>query len=290
MIRDWQIEQGSPIDQHRAAAVAEYPHLWAHMISQWRQPGDDRAWLIYAANYLFRTGGLRWALDPLTLRQRLPGAPEVDPAGLRELSFVLLTHRHADHLDLDLIRALRPYPIRWVIPEFLLPQIIEQVGLLESQVSVPRPLQPIAIGNITITPFDGLHWEPLPSAGGTPRGVPAMGYLVEFSGRRWLFPGDVRNYDLRLLPDFGPLDGVFAHLWLGRGTALQDAPPLLEVFCAFFAHLPTRRLVVTHLHELGRLAEEYWDERHYQAVAARLHQLNPNLRVEPALLGRSLAL
>jgi hypothetical protein len=100
----------------------------------------------------------------------------------------------------------------------------------------------------------------------------------------------VRNYNPRLIPDFGPLDGVFAHLWLGRGAALLAEPPQMEAFCNFFASLPARRLVVTHLYELGRQAEDYWDERHYARVAARLRQLNPALKVEHALMGQSLPL
>ena len=39
---------------------------------------------------------------------------------LKALSFVLLTHQHADHLDLDLIRELKHLPIIWVIPESIL--------------------------------------------------------------------------------------------------------------------------------------------------------------------------
>ena len=290
MIPEWQAEKQVLTEHRRAEAVAEYPYLWSQILSQWCQPGDDRAWMTYTANYLFRTGGVRWALDPLTLRQRLPGAPEVDPSGLSKLSFVLITHRHADHLDLGLVRALSQYPIRWVIPEQVLPEVLAHSALPESQIITPHTLHPLLIDGIRITPFDGLHWEPPSAAGGTPHGVPAMGYLVEFSGRRWLFPGDVRNYDLRLLPDFGLLDGVVAHLWLGRGAALLDKPPLLEAFCSFFAGLPARRLVVAHLHELGRQVGDYWDERHYNAAAARLHQLNPTIQIELALMGQSFLL
>jgi L-ascorbate metabolism protein UlaG (beta-lactamase superfamily) len=125
------------IEDRQAAAAAAYPTLWAKMTEEWCQPGDDRLWLLYAANYLFRTGGVRWALDPLTLRQRLPQAPEVDLTRLSGLSFVLLTHRHADHLDPGVIRALRQLPIRWVIPDPILPLVLEQTGLPESQVIIP---------------------------------------------------------------------------------------------------------------------------------------------------------
>jgi len=97
----------------RAKAIARYPTLWSHMIAEWRGPGnEDRAWLMYSANYLLRAGNVHWAIDPLTLKHRLPQAPEMDVAhDLRGLSFVLLTHNHADHLDFSLLRALRHLPI-----------------------------------------------------------------------------------------------------------------------------------------------------------------------------------
>jgi hypothetical protein len=51
-----------------------------------------------------------------------------------------------------------------------------------------------------------------------------MGYLLEFNGKRWLFPGDTRSYDASLLQSFGPLEGHFAHLWLSRTGAYLEVP------------------------------------------------------------------
>jgi len=52
------------------------------------------------------------------------------------LSFVLLTHEHADHLDLGMVRALRTLPILWVIPEPLL-AIVEPTGLSREKIFCP---------------------------------------------------------------------------------------------------------------------------------------------------------
>ena len=290
MTAERRAERQAQIEGCQAEAAAAYPSQWLKMTGEWRQAGDDRAWLVYAANYLFRTGGVRWALDPLSLRQRVRWAPEANLNRLSGLSFVLLTHRHADHLDYPLIRSLRQHPIRWVIPEAILPLVLERCGLPESQVIIPHPLEALQIEGMRITPFEGLHWERAAVDGGAARGVATLGYLVEWAGKRWLFPGDVRDYDLQKLPDFGQLDGAFAHLWLGRGGALLDQPPLLEPFCAFYAGLPAQRLVVAHLHELGRQAEDYWDDEHYAQVAARLRQLAPERTVQAARMGESLVL
>ncbi len=104
---DRQIHQGSE------EAVRDFPALWRRMANAWAEPGgESRAWLMYSASYLLRTGGLRWAIDPVRLRHRLVSAPSVDYAtGLQDLSLVLLTHQHGDHLDLQLLRALRHLPI-----------------------------------------------------------------------------------------------------------------------------------------------------------------------------------
>ncbi len=215
-------EKQAQIDRQRAELIARYPTLWEKIITEWIQPGSDRAWLTYSANYLFRTAGVRWALDPLTLSWRLKDSAPVEVSTLGNLSFILLTHRHADHLDLDLLAALRHFPICWVIPEFILPQVLE-AGIPREKIIVPNPLQPLDLHGLRITPFTGQHFAV--EADGSQRGVSAMGYLIEWGNRRWLFPGDTRTYDASQLPNFGPLTGLFAHLWLGRGCALRENPP-----------------------------------------------------------------
>ncbi|MCK7483219.1 MAG: MBL fold metallo-hydrolase [Candidatus Moduliflexus flocculans] len=60
----------------------------------------------------------------MTLRRRVPEAPAMDAgADLPGLSFVLLSHEHSDHFDLELIRQLRGLPVTWVVPEFLLERL-----------------------------------------------------------------------------------------------------------------------------------------------------------------------
>jgi len=275
------------IEQIKARWVLDYAPTWQHLIAEWKtDAAEDRAWLTYSANYLLRTGSVRWAIDPFSLRARLPAAAPVDVASdLSGLSFVLLTHQHADHLDLDLIRALRSQPIQWIIPAFLQAQVVAPCGLDAGQVITPAPRQAIEIGGVTILPFDGLHWE---NRSDGIRGVPSMSYLAEFHGKRWLFAGDIRDYNLEHLPALGRLDGVFAHLWLGRGSALCKQPPLLDAFCRFFAGLDAPRLVITHLKELGRDPNDFWDRWHYALARTRLAELNPRLRVRCCQMGQSI--
>src|SRR5512146_2738091 len=101
------------------------------MVAEWNQPGaTDGAWLMYSANYLLRTGGVRWAIDPLRLERRLPGAPAQDYArDLAGLSFVVLTHRHSDHLDIPLLRSLRHLPLSWIIPRSIRRHVMDQCGI-----------------------------------------------------------------------------------------------------------------------------------------------------------------
>jgi L-ascorbate metabolism protein UlaG (beta-lactamase superfamily) len=133
------------------------------MIADWHQPDlEDRVWLMFSANYLFCTDKFRWAMDLVRLIHRLPRAPNVNVMqDLEALSLVLLTHGHADPLDLGLIRALRHLPIFWVIPEPFLKLIQNQIDLPLKRVIVPMEFQPIEFQGIKITSFAGLHWEKL---------------------------------------------------------------------------------------------------------------------------------
>ena len=278
------------IDQRAAEVIADYPLLWSRMIADWCQPGpEDRAWLMYSANYLFRTANVRWAVDPLRLSHRLPDAPEMPMGDLKDLDFILLTHQHSDHLDLNLLRGLQDYPILWVIPVPLLPLVQAEVDITADRLIVPGLTRTIEIRGICITPFNGLHWEQQSEAE-TLRGVPAMGYLVEFCGKRWLFPGDTRTFDASRLPSFGSIDGLFAHVWLGRGNAMMKEPPLLREFYKFCTDLMPKRVILTHLEEFGRDANDYWDRRHAQKVKTLFSVEKSNIPVSVALIGDQITL
>jgi hypothetical protein len=271
-------------------AAAGYPAAWERMTAEWARPeGDDRAWLLYSANYLLRTGGVRWALDPLSLRRRLPSAPAVEPAALAALDLIVLSHRHADHFDPQLLRELKACSARWVIPEFMHAHV-QDLDLPAERVIVPQPLEPLRFGGLTLTPFEGLHLEADASRPDGQRGVPAMGYLAEFHGKRWLFPGDTRTYDAGRLPRFGALDGLFAHVWLGRSAALEPEPPLLESFCRFCLDLQPGRIVLTHLDEWGRAEPERWGVHHARQAMMRLQALAPEVPVRFARMGDGIPL
>lgn len=283
-------EKESQIRQCRNEAIAHYPALWSQMILEWSSPGpQDRVWLMYSANYLFRTNNIHWAIDPLTLIRRIREAPKVNVThDLSRLSFVLLTHRHNDHLDIDLLSALRHLPIKWVVPEFMLNSLMKEAGLPPENIIVPVPLQPIELPGIRILPFNGLHCESAPDQ--ARKKVPALAYLIECKDKRWLFPGDTRTYDASRLPMFGPVDHLFAHVWLGRGRALMEEPPLTDAFCRFCLDLKPRRITLTHLKEFGRDANDYWDEMHVQMVLSKFREMSLVPPVVHRVMGHSVLL
>lgn len=274
------------IAQARRQFVETYAGRWSAMMDQWTSSDDgngsdahqDMVWLMHSANYLSRFGGARWAMDPVRLSNRLPEATEPDLARLAALDFVLLTHTHADHADKQLWQLLRDAPTRWVVPPHMVDVFVEVTGIRDERLVVAEPLKTLGIHGVRITPFDGMHWEwdvsPPPDAASKlppDRGVPATGYLLEARGRRWLFPGDTRTYDATRLPDFGPVNIVFGHVWLGRESALCNEPPLLDVFCRFIADLkPREKVILAHLYETSRPPADCWVQSHATQIIDRL--------------------
>lgn len=257
-----------------------YPQIWKKIIAEWLSgDAEDAFWLTYSANYLLKTAGVRWAIDPYSLFTRVGGGRQPDfKKDLVALQAIALTHRHTDHFDLNLIQALRKSAITWVIPEFLVEHVLNVVPLENNKIIIPRPGIPFWIENLKITPFKGLHIH-------GELGVPSIGYLLEFNGKRWLFPGDTRTYDFSQLSDFGKLDGVVAHLWLGKGEALKSIPSQTQAFCEFFSQFDAKQLIITHLCEYGREPDEMWDIHHFQMVKSIMQEQNPNLKIRAGLMG-----
>ncbi len=269
----------------RKQAAKEYPLLWKKMIEEWMSDSDgDSLWVTYSANYLLNTGHYRWAIDPYSLFTRVGGGEQPNFASdLAELKLVVLTHAHNDHFDLNLIKAIQHLDIQWVIPSFMLDKVKLTTDIKNSKIIVPKPGKVINLERLKLTPFEGLHFR-------GDSGVEEMGYLVEFGGKRWLFPGDTRSYIFEKLPDFGKLDGVIAHLWLGKAEAMKETPSLLMDFCSFFTKFQTSQIVVAHLQEYDREKEDFWDLHHFQMVKTRIHQITPDVKLSAAILGESIHL
>lgn len=266
-------------------ARTEYSSQWDKVLKDWNSlKQTDAAWLTYAANYLLFTGGTRWAIDPFSMSTRIKGIQTPDFANdLKNLEFVVLSHAHNDHLDLTLIDAIAHLPVQWIIPEHMLEKVLENTRLEKHKITVPENGKSLIFGNVNLTPFDSLHFH-------AKGGIEETGYLVEFNNKRWLFPGDIRNYGVNKLPDFGKLDGIFAHLWLGKGHAKDKRPPYLEDFVKFYAALSPSRLVITHLDEFGRAEDELWDDKHYMLVSKEIHAAAPAITVKMAKMGMRVVL
>lgn len=277
------------IEAARTAFYGDYLARWQAMIDAWRRPAaSPKMWLMYAANYLFNTGGVRWALDPLRPNRLLPDLPvEVPTEALRELSFVLLTHSHTDHYDPDLLRTLSGSRVRFVVPEPMLEQFDAQVHPDPDQIVVARSGSPLTLDGVRIEPFNGWHWAQQPD--GRRTGMDATGYRVWVAGAHWLFPGDVRTYRPDALKPYAPVDCLFAHLWLGRGCALIQQPPLCQAFVDFVLACRPRTLVLSHLYELSRQPEDMWHRRHADMIRAHDAMTNASIRLLAPAVGDGLA-
>ena len=276
-------ERKADIAEEKRRLLAGYPAAWAEMVRQWRADGPgDTCWLQYVANYLFRTGGARWAMDLAFMPALFTDDDLSDLAGdLAGLSFVVLTHRHGDHFCRRTLRALEALPIQWVVPEHLVDAVIEAGGIPRGNITVPRLMERFEIDGIGITAFGGMHWEWWESDGGESAriGVPSAGYLVETGERRLLFPGDVRSYDADMLPPFGPVDWMFAHMWLGRNFGLHPHPPLLEKFCRFTLAPQPSSVLLTHLKEVSRDPDNYWCDEHAGMAVDACREMAPTVDV-----------
>jgi hypothetical protein len=263
----------------RQEYIVDYPGRWGRMIREWCAPRmDDAAWLTYSANYLFNTHGLKWAVDPVLLSNRIPEVPVLDVThDLADLEFVLLSHAHSDHRDIALWSQLQNSRCHWIVPDHMTDFFAHEVSVSDSAYSVAIPGKDIAVSGVRIVPFEAPHYERL-ETGGTNH-VDSTGYLVEVAGDSYLFPGDIRTYDPLCLKPFRDVSAVFAHVFLGRSSAVVCDPPLLEAFVDFYLSCHPKKIVLSHLSELGRDPENCWLSSHAQAVAKAFRTADSNVEI-----------
>jgi len=237
------------------------------MICEWRAPRTtDAVWLTYSANYLFNTHGLKWAVDPVFLNNRVPEAQALDASrDMIDLEFVLLTHAHVDHVDVVLWSQVKESRCHWIVPEHMTDFFARETSLSDSDFTVAVPGRAIVVAGVSIMPFKAPHYER--RAGREINHVDSTGYFVETSSGSYLLPGDIRTYDPECLQPFANVSAVFAHVFLGRSAAVACNPPLLDTFVDFYLSCRPKKIVLSHLYELGRETEDCWLTSHAKIVA-----------------------
>lgn len=148
------------------------------------------------ATLLIETPYVRLLIDP--------GSYSTDWHGLADLDAVLITHQHADHVDItNLAELLGINPATRLITEEAVTAMVTEVGLEGETVS---PGQTLEVGPVKVEVVGGVHaliHESIPLVGN-------IGYILsEGDGARLFHPGDSYGYapegvDVLALPITAP--------------------------------------------------------------------------------------
>ena len=159
------------------------------------------------ATVLVDIAGVKLLTDPL-LRSRvthLRRAAKVDPAVLRGVDAVLISHLHYDHLDLPSLQRLgRDMPI--VAPHGA-GVLIRKKAAVKNVIEM-REGEQIEIGSLTIRATHASH-----DTGRMPFGVKAhpLGFLIEGGGHAVYFAGDTDLFDE--MAALAPADVALLPIW-----------------------------------------------------------------------------
>jgi len=240
----------------------------------------NRVSLIQSSSYLFKTAGVCWTMD-IVLRAaiKIPHVGEALKEALRPAEFTVITHDHEDHFEKETVRYLADLPMKWIIPYFMEDSALAY-GLSRDKLVIARPGEAIQIGDFTFLPFEGRHYRP-----GTQNGIEELGYLVSVGDKRYLFPGDVRDYDPAGFPDIHGVDVLFYHLWCGDNS-LSDQTGVFERRAEdFIRAFAPKKVLIGHLYEAERNEDAMWRYTNAGTLANRLKLEAPEIRAIQTLPG-----
>lgn len=274
-----------------AAGLADYDEnftkYWHKVFAEYKKPeAGDRMWLAGPSSYVFSLAGEKFAVD-LQIRRRkdfesvLPTMVEE----LSDLSFMLITHEHDDHMCAPLMRTLKDTDIRFYIPHDCRRELVEATGVKEENIVWVKPGDTWQIGVLTFRAFHTPHVKP-------GSGIMAeRGYEIIAPTGKIIIPGDIRDYDYHEYPDFGKVDLCISHLWAGNDALEpENYMPLLQDFVRVSAGFGAKRYFLCHLYEIGRTEKYMWHYGHAGLAAGMFYKIAPECAVEVPRLGHSYSL
>lgn len=276
----------------RQAAVTDYDNnfcnKWKKMFDNYNSPiRNDRVWIAGPSAYIFHLCGQRFAVDLQIRRKKdfdvlLPGL--IDDTA--DISFVLITHQHDDHMCIPLMNALKDTSVRWYIPKGCPEELIKESGIKSENIIPVSPGDVFKEGELTIRAFYSPH---IPK--NSSEFMAQCGYEISAPDKKILMPGDVRDYDYSEYPQFCDIDFCFSHVWAGNDALCKENfIPMLDKFASFTAAFGAKRYILGHLYELAREEIYLWNYTHAGMVMDKIYALAPESDVQIACLGRSYSL
>ena len=267
-------EREIEIDRERKTLQERALELWVNTLAEFARRRSDGFALAGPTCWLFRTAGVRWAMD---LAYRPPdGGGEAVYERIAEvfppLDFMILTHLHRDHFDPGFVALAAERGVEIILPCEILPQALEKCPKLPASACTPLEYgASLKRGPLEISVFPGFHSD-------SRRTVPCGMFRIAAPGCGMLFPGDVRDYAQKIPAGLKNPDLLFANIWLGAHMAAGEEFPLLDGFCRFFGEAAPRRMLFAHLCETARVPDSYWNSRHAGIILKRMQEFYPALK------------
>ncbi len=205
------------------------------------------------AMYILKMGNTKIAIDPVFMLINETGPDrEALLKMLQSCDAAIVTHEHHDHYEAEMMEKLSAH-----MPCFI-PDFIRQT---EKSVAV-KPGDEIGCKDVKLTFFESAHSVPNNS-------VPEYGFAVEFEGKNYVFPCDVRDYK-KAHATFPNTKAVLLHLWLGKGMALNPDTKCVENFCEFAKSFRAEHIYISHLLDFCRDIQNMWSEIHFDMIKNKL--------------------
>ncbi len=242
--------------------------------------------LIGPSSYLFNTDGYCWAMDIAFMNIRfLAETPSQVKRYLGNLDLVLITHGHSDHMEESTISALSDSKITWVVPDFLVGDMV-RFGVVRERIIAVQAGECLKVGPLSISVLNGRHYRP-----DTGEGCDAVGYAVSTEDALSLaFPADVRDYSTQGAEKLDA-DYCFAHVWLSD-CALDEEKNIQKSaeFADFMLRMSSRNIILAHLYESSRKEGSLWQKHHADMVSRAIHGRSPETAVSAPQYGEILKL
>jgi L-ascorbate metabolism protein UlaG (beta-lactamase superfamily) len=187
------------------------------------QPGEAYIWFMGQHGFIINLGGTVLYID--VILNDLTDAdnkslrvypPPFDPGEIQRADYVLCTHNHIDHLNLDTLLPLAQTnpQTRFVVPAPC-KRLLTESGIAEERVAAARAGENLVLSGVTIVPTPAIHTRLIQDEGERDENgdytslgfvIKGEGLLIYHAGDTWVTPSLIRalkalgHLDIAMLP------------------------------------------------------------------------------------------